>query len=193
MTDMADTSAPRAAPSGRFVLRLPPALHGTLRDAASRAGLSLNEYCVRALAAPGTDPAGPGAAVAARAAAAFGPELVGVVLYGSWVRGEATASSDIDALVVLDASRPITRALYRAWDADPLEHGGHAIEVHFVGMPSADGDPGSVWLEAALDGVVAFDRGGQIARFLGQVRRDIATGTRVRRRAHGQPYWTAAS
>ena len=190
---MSDTTPARDVPSGRFVLRLPPALHGALRAAASRAGLSLNEYCVRALAAPGTDPAGPGAAVAARAAAAFGPDLVGVVLYGSWVRGEATASSDIDALVVLDASRPITRALYRAWDADPLEHGGHAIEVHFVGMPSADGDPGSVWLEAALDGVVAFDQGGRIARFLGQVRRRIAAGDWVRRRAHGQPYWTAAS
>lgn len=180
-------------PSGRFVLRLPPALHGTLRDTAHRAGLSLNEYCVRALAAPGTDPTGPGAAVAARAAAAFGADLVGVVLYGSWVRGEATAASDIDALVVLEASQPITRALYREWDQDPLEHDGHAIEVHFVGTPSAEGDPGSVWLEVALDGVVTFDRDGRIARYLGQVRRHIAAGDRVRRRAHGQPYWTAAS
>lgn len=184
---------PRDAPSGRFVLRLPPELHGTLRDAASRAGLSLNEYCVRALAAPGTDPTGPGAAVAARAVASFGPDLVGVVLYGSWVRGEATAASDIDALVVLDASRKITRALYHEWDGEPLEHEGHAVEVHFVGMPPADGDPGSVWLEVALDGVVAFDRDGRIARYLGQVRRHIAAGDRVRRRAHGQPYWTVAN
>jgi predicted nucleotidyltransferase len=190
---MSGTTSTRDVPSGRFVLRLPPALHGALRDAAGRAGLSLNEYCVRALAAPGTDPAGPGAAVAARAAANFGRDLVGVVLYGSWVRGEATAASDIDALVVLDASRPITRALYRAWDGEPLEHDGHAVEVHFVGMPPADGEPGTVWLEAALDGVVAADRDGRIARHLGQVRRRIAAGERVRRLAHGQPYWTAAS
>jgi len=184
---------PRDAPSGRFVLRLPPGLHGTLRDAAARAGLSLNEYCVRALAAPGTDPAGPGAAVAARAAAAFGPDLVGLLLYGSWVRGDATAASDIDALVVLDTSRPITRALYRDWDDEPLAYDGHRVEVHFIHIPPTDGDPGSVWLEAALDGVVASDRDGRIARYLGLVRRHIAAGDRVRRRAHGQPYWTVAN
>jgi hypothetical protein len=50
-----------------------------------------------------------------------------------------------------------------------------------------------VWLEAALDGIVVLDRDGRIARHLGRVRRDIATGVRVRRRAHGQPYWTVAS
>lgn len=178
--------------SGRFVLRLPPTLHAALRDAARRAGLSLNEYCVRALAAPGTNPARPGAVIAARAIALFGPDLVGVLLYGSWARGEATASSDIDALVVLEAARPITRALYREWDRVTLEHDGHPIEVHFVGLPAPGGAPGTVWLEAALDGIVVFDRGGRMTRHLGEVRRDIAAGTRVRRRAHGQPYWTAA-
>lgn len=179
--------------SGRFVLRLPPTLHAALRDAARRAGLSLNEYCVRALSAPGVDPAGPGAEIAAQATAHFGPDLVGVVLYGSWARGEATGASDIDALVVLDPSRPITRALYRAWDRTPLAHAGHPIEVHIVGLPEPGGAPGTVWLEAALDGVVVLDRDGRIARHLGRVRHDIATGARVRRQAHGQPYWTVAS
>ncbi len=188
---MSDTIRPADTASGRFVLRLPPALHAALRDAARRAGLSLNEYCVRALSAPGTDPAGPGAAIAARAVTLFGPNLVGVLLYGSWARGEATAASDIDALVVLEASRPIARALYREWDRTPLEHDGHAIEVHFVSMPVSDGAPGTVWLEAALDGIVVIDPDGRIARHLGRVRREIAAGARVRRRAHGQPYWTA--
>jgi predicted nucleotidyltransferase len=190
---MRDTTSVPDAASGRFLLRLPPALHETLRDAASRAGLSLNEYCVRALAAPGADPAGPGAAVAVRAAASFGPDLVGVVLHGSWVRGEATSGSDIDALVVLEPSRPITRDLYRAWDRTPLEHDGHAVEVHFVGLPAPDAEPGTVWLEVALDGMVVADRQGRIARYLAQVRRTIATGAMVRRSAHGQPYWTVTS
>jgi hypothetical protein len=189
---MHDTRAMLDPPSGRFLLRLPPALHGTLRDAAGRAGLSLNEYCVRALATPAMDPTGPGAAVSARALSQFGHELIGVLLYGSWARGDDTPASDIDALVVLDAARPITRALYREWDDSPLEHDGRAIEVHFVGLPPDDGEPGTVWLEAALDGVVAFDPHVRIARALGRVRREIAAGTRMRRRAHGQPYWTAA-
>ena len=190
---MSDTAPSARSASGRFVLRLPPALHAELRGAGRRSGVSLNEYCVRALAAPGMDPAGPGAAIAARAVAHFGPDLVGVLLFGSWARGEATATSDIDALVVLEALRPITRALYREWDRIPLRHDGRAIEVHLLAMPTPDGDPGTAWLEAALDGIVVLDRHGRVARHLGRVRRDIAAGGRIRRRVHGQPYWTAAT
>jgi uncharacterized protein len=193
MGPMSDTVDGASSASGRFVLRLPPALHAELRGAARHSGVSLNEYCVRALAAPGTDPAGPGATVAARATSLFGSDLVGILLFGSWARGEATATSDIDALVVLEASRPITRALYREWDRIPLRHDGRAIEVHLLAMPTPDGDPGTVWLEAALDGIVVLDRDGRVARHLGRVRRDIAAGGRVRRRVHGQPYWTAAT
>ena len=36
--------------SGNFVLRMDPALHGRLRRAARKAGVSLNEHCVRVLA-----------------------------------------------------------------------------------------------------------------------------------------------
>ena len=190
---MSDTTPRQRSPSGRFVLRLPPTLHETLRDAAERAELSLNEYCVRALAAPGPDPAGPSAAVAARAIETFGQDLVGVILYGSWARGEATASSDIDVLVALEPSLPITRTLYGRWDHTPLEHDGHAVEAQFVSMPPPDAVPGSVWLEAALDGVVASDRDTRVARYLGRVRRSIAAGDMVRRYAHGQPYWTGTN
>lgn len=188
---MDDTIPSRRSPSGRFVLRLPPALHATLRDAADRAGLSLNEYCVRTLAAPGPDPTGPGAAVAARAAEGFGPALVGVVLYGSWARGEATEASDIDVLVVLEPKRRVTRATYLEWDSDPLEHEGHPVEVHIVALPNEEREPGTVWLEAALDGVAVYDRDQRVSRLLGRLRRDIAAGIITRRRAHGQPYWTA--
>ncbi len=187
---MADTTHSGSAPSGRFVLRLPPALHASLRGAAEHAGLSLNEYCVRTLAAPGPDPTGPGAAVAARAIEAFGPALVGVVLYGSWTRGEATDTSDIDVLVVLEPTRRVTRATYLEWDRDPLEHEGHPVEVHIVSLPPVEREPGTLWLEAALDGVAVFDRDRRVSRLLSQVRRDIAAGTITRRHAHGQPYWT---
>ena len=188
---MDGTIPSRKSPSGRFVLRRPPALHATLREAADRAGLSLNEYCVRTLAALGPDPTGPGAAVAARAAEAFGPALVGVVLYGSWARGEATEASDIDVLVVLEPRRRVTRATYLEWDRDPLEHEGHSVEVHIVSLPRAEREPGTLWLEAALDGVAVYDRDRRVSRLLSQLRRDIAAGTITRRHAHGQPYWTA--
>ena len=190
---MSGTKGDRPLPSGRFVLRVPPTVHDALRDAAQRAGLSLNEYCVRALTATGPDPTGPGASVAARAIEAFGTDVVGVVLYGSWARGEATAASDIDVLVALEPTRPIARALYRDWDREPLDHDGHAVEVHFVALPAADAEPGPVWLEAAVDGVVVFDRDHRIARHLGRVRGALASGAVERRSAHGQPYWTRAT
>jgi hypothetical protein len=62
-----------------------------------------------------------------------------------------------------------------------------------LSKPTPADAPATVWLGAALDGVVVLDPDGRIARHLGRVRREIAAGTRVRRRAHGQPYWTAAS
>jgi hypothetical protein len=154
--------------------------------------MSLNEYCMRVLAAPGPDPAGPGAVVAARAAELFGSDLVGVVLYGSWARGEATAGSDIDVLIVLEPSRPVTRALYRQWDRDPMHHDGHPVEVHIVSLPSVV-QASSLWLEAAIDGILVFDRQRRVSRWFSRLRRDIAAGTVVRRTVHGQPYWTVTT
>lgn len=175
------------------MLRLPPRLHEALRAAAADSGLSLNEYCVRALTTPGPDPTGPGAKVASRALEMFGPQLMSVIVYGSWARGEATAASDIDLLVVLDDTTPITRTVYHAWDRDPIDHDGHAVEVHFVTVPALDDEPGTVWLEVALDGIVVFDRDQRLTRYLARVRHGIASGTVERRLAHGQPYWTVAS
>src|SRR5262245_37380424 len=88
--------------TARFLLRIDASLHAGLREAARGAGLSLNEYCARRLAAPVGGPgAGPDAsAVVASAAALFGTDLIGVVAFGSWSRGELADSSDVDLLVV---------------------------------------------------------------------------------------------
>ena len=43
----------------------------------------------------------------------FGDARCGVVVYGSWARGKATSESDVDVLVVLDASAALTRDIYR--------------------------------------------------------------------------------
>ena len=42
-----------SAKSGRFALRMSPALHAALDSAARTAGLSLNAYCVQQLERPG--------------------------------------------------------------------------------------------------------------------------------------------
>jgi len=188
---MVDTNDAPDSASGRFLLRLPPALHASLRDAARDAGLSLNEYCVRALAAAPGASVGPGAAVATRATAAFGAEFVGAVVHGSWARGEASASSDVDVLVVLASANRVTRSTYEAWDVEPITHDDREVDVHFAALPVGDVDPGPMWLEVAIDGIVAVDRDHQVARYLGEVRRRIAGGAWTRRTAHGHPYWAA--
>jgi len=188
------TSRGPAGHAARFVLRLPAALHGVLRAAAAAAGLSLNEYCVRRLATAGpavsVDPSA--AALVQRASALAGPALVGVVLYGSWARGEAAGTSDVDMLIVVDGALPLTRDLYRRWDEAPVRWHGRLVDPHFV-HPPREPVAGGVWAEAALDGVVLFERERQLSASLGAIRRDIAAGRLVRRVVHGQPYWTVAA
>lgn len=185
--------APASAPSG-LLLRLPPGLHAALRAAAEAAGLSLNEYCVRRLAAPGgffaIDP--DAAAAVERAADLVGDRLVAVVVYGSWPAGQAVASSDVDLLVAVDQAVALTRALYRRWDDAPVRWRGRLVDPHFVHVP-AEGDPVSpLWAEVAVTGMVLFERDDRVSRHLMRARQGIAEGRLVRRIAHGQPYWVSA-
>jgi predicted nucleotidyltransferase len=181
--------------SGRFVLRLPPGLHAALREAATAAGTSLNDYCTRKLAVPLGGFAGleEGSALVERATRVLGPRLVGLVAFGSWARGEAGPGSDLDLLVVVDPELPLRRELYRRWGDADVSAAGLRVEPHFVHLPPHDALSSGVWAEAALDGIVLFERELIVSRRLGRVRRHIAEGRIVRRVAHGQPYWTEAA
>lgn len=187
------TSHDTAVKSGRFLLRMPPPLHAALDGAARAAGLSLNEYCVRRLAAFGVGMDDSDAvALVARAGAVAGGALIGVLLHGSWVRGEATATSDVDAIVVVEPRVDLSRALYRTWDEQPVTWKGRPVDPHFVHPPGDDTLSG-LWAEAAIDGLVLFDRRGQLSTSLARVRRAVADGRLVRRVVHGQSYWVEAS
>jgi len=176
--------------SGRFVLRIEPGLHAALRAAAKEADVSLNEYCGSKLAAPMGSLFELAAArgVVSHAAALFGEDLVGIVAFGSWARGDAGPTSDVDILVVIDGRRALTRSLYREWDAEPLTWDGQVLEPHFVHLPELPA-VGTIWAEAAIDGLVLFERALAISRCLAAVRREIVSGRLVRRVIHGQPYW----
>lgn len=168
-------------------------MHRALARAAAAAGLSFNEYCVRRLADPA--PAGGMAAALLRAEvvnaarAAHGDRLVGAIVIGSWARGEAGPAADVDVLLVLDRAIPLTRELYRAWDASAPVVAGRSLDVHFTHPHVPGASPGAVWCEAAVDGTVWFDRDGHVAAALADVRRAIADGRVVRAVVHGQPYW----
>jgi predicted nucleotidyltransferase len=157
--------------------------------------MSFNEFCVRRLNAPAAvdDTSALQAEVVRRAREAFGNRLAGVLVVGSWARGDAGASSDIDVLVAVDPAVPLTRDLYRQWDRDPLVWNDRAIDVHVTHLADPAATPTAVWCEAAVDGTVWFDRDGGVARRLASVRRAIAEGRVVRAVAHGQPYWKGAA
>ncbi len=184
------TSHPKTRRSGRFLLRMSPDLHDTLRSAARAAGLSLNEYCLRRLLT-GSVVHDDAAALVSRAAAVTGRRLVGLVLHGSWVRGNAASGSDVDALIVVDRHVSLSRSLYRAWDREPLTWGGRPLDPHFVHLPAAPTVSG-LWAEIATHGLIVFDRDGELGTCLARVRGAIADGRLRRRTAHGQPYWTEA-
>lgn len=182
------------AKSGRFLLRLPPAMHQALDFAAREAGLSLNEYCVRRLGVGSVTAVGgaQAAALLTRGTEILGEALLGMALFGSRVRGDAEPDSDLDVLFAVDSGTEISRDTYRRWDALPSVFGGRpTVEPHFAHLPAAE-SPSNLWGEAALEGVVLFERGRLVTEALVRIRRAAAAGRLVRRISHGQPYWTVA-
>lgn len=181
-------------PSGRFVLRIPPELHGALRAAARASGLSLNEYCARKLAEANAIPAEgavreAASAIVRRAVTLLGEDVLGILVIGSWARGEDQMGSDLDVLIVVGPEVPISRGLYRKWDAEPRTWEGRAVDAHFVRLPPRDDPIAGIWADSAVDGIVIFDRDLSLSRRLGALRRRILAGEATRRMAHGQPYW----
>ena len=185
-----DTTHRRLPPSGRFVLRLDPTLHASLREAARAAGTSLNRYCAGKLASPAPVLDPEAAAIVHRARAILGDSLLGVVAFGSWTRGDESSSSDLDILLVAGERVRISRDLYREWDAEPgLSWHGHPVSPHFVQL-RPDSEPVSgFWAEVALDGLVVFDPEWVVSRQLVALRRRISAGEIEQRVAGGRAYW----
>jgi predicted nucleotidyltransferase len=157
-------------------------------------GTSLNEYCARKLAAPVSGVLSTAVSpVLERAVSIFGRELDGVIVFGSWARGEAGDGSDVDVLVVVAPSVAIRRGVYDRWDAEPVEVDSRVVQVHIVHLPDPDRSISALWAEVALDGIVAFEKDREVSRTLSKIRRRIAAGDLVRRIAGGQPYWTEAA
>ena len=187
------TTTPPAA--ARFLLRLPADLHHRLVLQAAGEHVSLNEHCIQRLSGPDLAflPRSDVASVLARARAVAKSHLLGVIVHGSWARGESRAGSDVDALVVVDHTLPLDRSLYRVWDAAPPTWDGRPVDAHFVHLPGDRAQASSLWCEAAIEGLVIADLVGRVSFALVGVRTAIAQGRLVRKTAHGQPYWTVAA
>jgi predicted nucleotidyltransferase len=121
----------------------------------------------------------------------WGADLVGLVLFGSAARNEATAESDVDVLLVLAPGIRLTRGLYREWDllSDGFDADGKRISPQFVTLPEDVRATGGLWYEVALEGIVLWERDLSVSSLLRRIRETMARGELRRRMIHGSPYW----
>lgn len=190
-------------PSGKFVIRMRASLHARLRKEAMATGQSLNQVCVSRLKADKTSEAG--LAIKSAALESILPgfweavlqrwrdEIIGLILFGSAARGDATEDSDIDLLLIMKPEVKITRDLYRLWDKFCDENRSlpdHSkISPHFAALPGSVHEAGGLWYETAIEGIVLWECDLRISRFLASVRKAMGQGKIRRRMAHGSPYW----
>jgi hypothetical protein len=97
-------------------------------------------------------------------------------------------TSDIDLLIVVDASVTIDRTLYRLWD----ERAPDDVSLQIAHLPTNTADAGSLWLECALDAKIVHDPTNRIADFITQAREYITSGKVMRKTTHGQGFWVPA-
>jgi len=181
-----------------YLLRLPEDKMASVKRAAKDNGLSLNEFILRKL----DDSLKPKAfsyqykeLVEIILKSSLEKEIKSILLFGSVATGEASASSDLDLLIVLDKRVPIRRSLYQKWQ-DEIDHyitpafsSGRIISPHFVSLPDTIGEAQSLWLEIAISGVILWKTDTQIDQWIHVLRTAIASGVFQRKLSHGHPYW----
>lgn len=120
----------------------------------------------------------------------FHSDILGLILYGSQVRGDATEISDIDVLVVLDSAIKINRALYS--ELDYLEELDPRVCIMLTHLPNEESKLGSLWLEVSQCCEVLMDPTKAIKKVITRSKKLIQDEKVVRKKSHGQGYWVYA-
>lgn len=182
--------------SGKFVLRIPPSLHHGLSQRAHVEKLSLNALCQHLLEQGLTTESegswrGDLHRLIPLLQRRFRQRLLGIITFGSRVRGDETASSDLDLLIALESSIPITRELYRWWQEDvhPAIRSDVTINPHFAHPPESPKRAGSLWYEIALGHEIIVQHKNRLQKCLENILKEIQEGAVERKWKHGHPYW----
>ena len=170
--------------SGKFVLRVPHKLHASLRARSDKLGISLNSLCVDLIQKSFHEQTILSQFELEEISKKLGENLHGIILFGSFARGTQNDNSDIDILIVIKNSLPLTRDLYRNFSFK-----NERISIHFAHLPMNGAEAGSLWLECAIDGKILLDSEASIQNKLREIRNYILSGKAIRKETHGQGYW----
>lgn len=179
--------------SGKFVLRIPPELHRIIYKKSEKLGVSLNSFCTAKLQdnISAVSPHLPNDVQILFQE--WGEDLLGVLMFGSVARGDQTAKSDLDLLIVLNNNIQLSRKLYRIWDAkfSKMFNKNLQMEVnpHFVHIPSNTFEAGGLWYELSIDGILLWEKYYLVSKFLKEIRENILNGNIKRFMSHGHQYW----
>ena len=133
----------------------------------------------------------------------FGERLVSVMLFGSLARGDWSRDSDIDVLIVAEGweEKPAWERIREVRKAEELLERSveysRAIDAGFVPIiqpyPLSSSEAkrfNRIYLDAVLDGIVLYDRGGFMANILESLRKRLeGIGARRVTLPNGRYYW----
>jgi len=179
--------------SGKFVLRVNPELHQTLRQKAKELKQSLNTTCAQllksALQNQKNSVSNPRLEfITKKTKKVFKNHLIGIVLFGSVVKKTTFATSDIDLLVVMKPSCKLSRQLYQTWDSKIDDQKEPIINPHFVNLPH-NKHMSSLWLEVAKNHKIIWQKDKRLGLTLKEIQDSIFSGKVKAQESHGHPYW----
>ncbi|ABW01717.1 nucleotidyltransferase family protein [Caldivirga maquilingensis] len=118
-------------------------------------------------------------------------EFLGLMLFGSWARGEAKFNSDVDVMVLLNSVKGLevrvkVYSILRKYISSD-------ITLVDVRRSELEGGLTALSINIAWDGVIICDKYGYLARFKNEVKRFIEEEGLIRYRTPDGKYgWTRA-
>jgi predicted nucleotidyltransferase len=102
----------------------------------------------------------------------LGDELVGLVLFGSWARGEAREDSDVDVFVVLKSLRGVeARAAVYKVVSRSVGRAVTLVDARADELFKDELELTPLLLNILVDGIVVYDRTGRLAELAAKARR----------------------
>jgi predicted nucleotidyltransferase len=119
----------------------------------------------------------------------LGDEFLGLVLFGSWARGEAREDSDVDVLVVLKSLRGVEAraAVYRVVSRS-VGRAVTLVDARAGELFKEELELTPLLLNILVDGVVVYDRTGKLAELAAKARQLVEAEGLVRYRTPDGKY-----